>query len=584
MWNYLKRYIWFGIAAAIIMVGEVCMDLLLPSLMSGIVDTGVLGAENGGTPDLVYIAQTGFIMLLCAILGCACGSANNVFTNICIQRTGNDIRKDVFKHTFELSEQQVTALGCGSLITRVTNDVTQVEHFVEIFVRSIVRTGLTMIGAIVFMFYLNPTFGLVTLCAFPVALVLLVVCLKVTTPMFARLQRLLDGVNACMQEDLGGIRTIKAYVRQETEKARFGKANAKLIATQLKALLVFALLSPAMNMLMYLVIAILLAFGGYQAQAGLVTPGVVMAAITYATQLLNAVLRLVMMSQELSRGAASWARIKEVLASKPQLADGSAEHGLQAEHVISFKNVCYRYPGDQCDTLHDITLDIPAGSTVAIMGPTGCGKSTLVKLMARFMDPTLGSVAFDGVDVREWRISALRGQISCALQTSELFSDSVRNNVSWGAPHATDEQLQEALNIAQAAEFVEEMPEGTQSILAERGMSLSGGQRQRLCIARAVAKAAPLLIFDDATSALDLRCEAQLHAALREQNAKLKQRGITQTVVMVAQRIASVRNADFIVVLDEGAVAAVGTHDELLATCTTYQEIYASQFAEEGVS
>lgn len=582
MWHYVRKYLHFAVIAALLMVGEVCMDLVQPSLMSTIVDKGVLGVADAGAGmgagvgGMDVILSTGLVMVVAAVFGGACGSGNNVFANMCVQNIGNLMRKDAFSRIMGMSFSQVDRFSAGSLITRVTNDITQVEMYVETFIRGVIRTGLMMVGSIWFMFQLNEAFGLLTLAAFPVALVLLVVCLRKATPLFARLQGLLDQVNSVMQEDLGGIRTIKACVREAAEKKRFGAANAKLVATQLRALLIFAMLNPAMNCLMYVVVAVLLWMGGYQTQDGAITPGIVMAAITYATQLLGSILRLVMLSQELSRGSASWARVKEVLGCRsefeeaPALACTSsapAAEGLRVE----FENVTFSFPGAESPALEGVTFGIGAGQTVAIMGPTGCGKTTLTSLIPRFYDVSSGAVRVDGVDVRAWSPALLRDKVAVALQSAELFGATIADNIAWGRPSASLSEIEGAARVAQAHEFIMRTPQGYDTPLGQRGMSLSGGQRQRLALARMVLKAVPVMILDDATSALDLQTEARFLQAL-------DQAAPHATKIMVVQRVASARHADKIVLLDGRRVAGVGTHRELLASNALYQEICASQF------
>ncbi|WP_298034185.1 ABC transporter ATP-binding protein [uncultured Dysosmobacter sp.] len=380
-----------------------------------------------------------------------------------------------------------------------------------------------------------------------------------------------------MQEDISGIRIIKACVREAYEKARFGKANDALVRTQLRVLVIFAFMNPAVNALMYGVVAVILYTGFFQAASGSVTPGDVMAAVTYTTQLLNGVLMLVMLFQNISRGLASWKRVKELLNSTPELADGSFDGDTKRRGEIEFRDVSFTYPGAARPVLEHIDLTIRQGETVAVMGATGCGKTTLANLIPRFYDVTEGAVLVDGVDVREYRQRALREKVAIALQKAELFTVPIGENIAWGKPGASAEEIASAAEAAQADGFIRSTPEGYDTVVAERGMSLSGGQKQRLSIARAVLKRAEILILDDATSALDLKTEADLYRALEE-----KHPGTTK--IIVAQRIASVRRADRIVVLENGRLAAVGTHEELLAGCKVYQDIYHSQMGEGEIA
>ena len=575
MWKYIKRYLHFAVTAALFMVCEVLMDLLQPEIMSRMVDEGVLGVQTGGIGDMQVIWTLGLRMAVLVLFGGLCGSLNNVFVHLTGQNIGNEMRKDCFRNIMTFSFSQVDSLGTGTLVTRVTNDITQVQNFVSQFVRGMIRTAMLMFGSIYFMFRLNKRFGLIVLCVFPFIVGCLAICLSKANPLFTRLQIHLDRINTIMQEDISGIRMIKACVRELYEKVRFGKANDELIKTQLQALTIFAFMNPVMNALMYLVVALILLAGSFEVSAGTATPGTIMAAITYTTQLLNGILMLVMLSQNISRGVASWQRVKEILHSQPDLQDGLFDGETDVHGEIEFRNVSFAYPGSSQRVLKNINLTIHPGETIAVMGATGCGKSSLVHLIPRFYDVAEGAVYVDGVDVREYKQKALRSKIAAALQKSELFSISIEENIAWGLPEAAPEAVRNAAKTAQADGFISSMQNGYQTMVAERGMSLSGGQKQRVSLSRAVLKEAEILIFDDATSALDLKTEADFYAALDKTRQE-------STKVIIAQRIASVRRADRIVVLDNGEIAACGSHEELMKICKTYRDIYDSQMGEDG--
>ncbi|MGN0386385.1 MAG: ABC transporter ATP-binding protein [Lachnospiraceae bacterium] len=575
MWNYIKRYLHFSILAALFMVGEVLMDLIQPGIMRQIVDDGVLGLNTAGIGNLHLIWTLGLQMIGLVLFGGLCGSLNNVFVHLSAQNIGNEMRKDCFRRIMTFSPQQLDQFGTGSLVTRMTNDITQVQNFVAQFVRGMIRTTLLTLGSIFFVFRLSRNFGLIVLCAFPFIVACLAFCLTKANPLFSKLQAQLDSINAILQEDVSGIRIIKACVREIYEKLRFGKANDELIRTQLKVLVIFAFMNPVINALMYIVVALILLVGSYDVSCGMTTPGTIMATITYTTQLLNGILMLVMLFQNISRGLASWKRVREILRSEPKLKDGDFLGNTLQQGEVEFRNVSFAYPGSSQLVLQNINLTIHRGETIAIMGETGCGKSSLVNLIPRFYDVTSGAVLVDGVDVREYKQTVLRQKIAIALQKSELFTETIKENIAWGKPSATDEEIQASAMIAQADDFISSAPEGYQTIVAERGMSLSGGQKQRVSIARAIVKDAEILIFDDSTSALDLKTEANLYQSLDAASPE-------STKIIIAQRIASVRSADRIVVLNHGTIDACGTHEELITSCKTYKDIFESQMGEVG--
>ncbi len=575
MWKYIRKYLLFAIIAGLFMIGEVMMDLVQPGFMSRIVDDGVLGVNNGGRADLHLIWMLGLQMIGLVLVGGLCGSLNNVFVHISSQNIGNEIRKDCFRRIMDFSFPQMDRFGTGSLVTRVTNDITQVQNFVSLFVRGLIRTTLLTFGSIYFMFRLNAGFGIIVLCAFPFLVGVIGLCLWMANPLFSRLQAYLDAINEIMQEDVSGIRIMKACVREAYEKTRFGKANGELVRTQMKTLVIFAFMNPLTNAIMYIAVTVILLAGSFSVGNGSTTPGNVMAALTYTTQLLNGILMLVMLFQNISRGLTSWKRVKEVLESVPELKEGSFEEAVRVQGEIEFCDVSFTYPKSTRSVLSHINLKVHRGETVAVIGATGCGKTTLAGLMARFYDVDSGAVYVDGVDVRKYRQRALREKIAIAMQKSELFGMTVGENIAWGLPGADGVSLTSAASIAQADRFISSLADGYDTMVAERGMSLSGGQKQRISVARAVLKPAEIYIFDDSTSALDLKTEAALYRALKESHPD-------STKIIIAQRIATVRSADRIVVLENGGILACGTHEELMGSCRAYQDIWHSQMGEEA--
>lgn len=589
MLKYLKKYWFFALLAPIFMIGEVSMDLIQPRLMSTIVDEGVLGLSNGGVGDLSLIITTGLKMVGFLILGGSFGILSGVFANLCSQNFGNDVRKDAFGKIMSLSFEQTDRFTTGSLITRVTNDITQIQNLVMQCIRGFVRTGMLFAGGIASLLFLDLSFGVVVACALPFIILCAVYFLSKANPKFYVLQEKLDRVNNVMQENVSGSRAVKAYVREDYEQNRFESANGELVGTQLDILLLFSYMTPIMNIILNVSIVAIIKIGAIQVSAGSVTPGQVMAAITYISQILNAVMRMTMIFQTVSRGVASGRRVNEVLNCEPSIQDGSfsqsagsspdgsfsQESGSVKEYPcrgqVEFQNVSFAYPGTGGrKILDDISFTVHPGETFAILGSTGCGKSSLVNLIPRFYDTTQGKVLVDGIDVKDYPLHDLRGKIAIALQKSEIFSTTIAENILWGKPDATEAELQKAAKIAQAMEFISARPEGMQTPVTQGGTSLSGGQKQRLAISRAVLKNAEILIFDDTTSALDLKTEAKLYAALKKDYPHI-------TKIIIAQRIASVKDADRIAILENGRIAACGSHQELLRTSDIYRDIYNSQ-------
>ncbi|MGN1148640.1 MAG: ABC transporter ATP-binding protein [Lachnospiraceae bacterium] len=576
MFKYLKKYWMFAILAPLFMMGEVGMDLLQPRLMSTIVDEGVLGLSNNNVGDLHLVITTGLKMVGFVIIGGFCGVMSGVFANLCSQNFANDVRKDAFGKIMSLSFDQTDKFSTGSLITRVTNDITQLQNLVTECIRGFVRTFLLFAGGIGCMLMLDLSFGTVVACALPLVVCCVIFFISKANPMFSVLQGRLDKLNNVMQENVAGSRVVKAYVREEYEKERFGKANGDLVGTQLDVLLLFSYMTPIMNIILNVSIVAIIKVGAIEVQAGSVTPGNVMAAITYISQILNAVMRMTMIFQTISRGAASGRRVKEVLNCEPSIKDGNFDGDTPVKGKIEFRDVSFAYPGMGEEKIIDhFSLTIEPGETLAILGATGCGKSSLVNLIPRFYDVTEGRVLVDDVDVKEYRLDALRNKIAIALQKSEVFSTTIGENISWGNPQASAADIEHAAKTAQAMEFISTRPEGMETEVTQGGTSLSGGQKQRVAISRAVLKASEILIFDDSTSALDLKTEAKLYDALKKEYAHV-------TKVIIAQRIASVKDADRIVVIENGQLAACGSHEELLKSSEIYQDIYNSQLKNGG--
>ena len=571
MLKYLKKYWLFTMLAPLFMIGEVSMDLIQPELMSHIIDDGVLGINSGGVGNLDIILGTGIRMVLLVAAGGVCGVMSGVFANLSAQQFGNDVRKDTFKRIMSFSFEQTDKFSTGSLITRVTNDITQLQNFVMQCMRGFVRTSMLFIGGIVCMIGLNIQFGLVIACALPFIVICVIYFIAKSNPKFTILQKKLDKLNNIMQENVSGSRVVKAYVKEDYETERFNKANDELVGTQLDVLLLLSYMTPVMNIILNLSVVAVIKVGGIQVMDGSATPGNVMAAITYCSQVLNAVMRMTMIFQTASRGVASQKRIMEILNCEPAIKDGAYDGETIVKGKVEFRNVSFAYPGNEdASVIEDFNLVISPGETIGILGATGCGKTSLISLIPRFYDVTKGAVLVDDVDVRDYKLEVLRDKIAVSLQKSEIFTASIADNIAWGLPDATPDNIAAAADTAQAAQFINNRKDGMQTIVSQGGHSLSGGQRQRVAIARAVIKPAEILIFDDATSALDMKTEAELYSKLGKNKKDI-------TKIIIAQRIASVKNADRIVVMDNGKLADVGSHEQLMITSSIYKDIYDSQ-------
>lgn len=571
--RYLKPYWVFALLCPLAMILEVSMDLLQPTLMSDIVDNGILG-NAAADENLRYVLITGLKMLVFSLIGCFGGIASAAFGTAAAQKMGNDLRKDAFAKVMHMSFQQTDKFTTGSLVTRLTNDITAIQEFVAMSLRMFVRTGMQFIGGIAVILTLNVNFGIVLVISLPVQLIAVAIIMKKASPLFSIVQSRLDKVNSVVQENVSGARVVKAFTREEYEINRFDNANTDLMTTNLKVQKLLATLNPILMIIMNASVIAIIMIGGFQVEAKAMQVGEVMAAVTYITQILMSVMMVGMMFQQVSRSAASMKRVNEVLSTNPVISDGNKSADSDNSGTVEFRNVGFSYPGSSGKpVLSGIDLKAEKGQMIAILGSTGCGKTSLVNLVPRFYDATNGDVLVDGVNVKDYDVDTLRSKIGVVLQKSELFSGTVAENIRWGCETATDEEVKTAAKIAQAEEFIDGFNDGYDTMISEKGASLSGGQKQRMAIARAIIKKPEILIFDDSTSALDLSTEAKLHKALRESLSGV-------TVIMIAQRIASVMRADKIAVLENGSICAFGTHKELMESSSVYRDIYYSQMKQ----
>lgn len=571
--RYLKPYWLFALLCPLAMILEVSMDLLQPTLMSDIVDNGILG-DAAADENLRYVLITGLKMLVFSLIGCFGGIASAAFGTAAAQKMGNDLRKDAFAKVMHMSFQQTDKFTTGSLVTRLTNDITAIQEFVAMSLRMFVRTGMQFIGGIAVILTLNVNFGIVLVISLPVQLIAVAIIMKKASPLFSIVQSRLDKVNSVVQENVSGARVVKAFTREEYEINRFDNANTDLMTTNLKVQKLLATLNPILMIIMNASVIAIIMIGGFQVEAKAMQVGEVMAAVTYITQILMSVMMVGMMFQQVSRSAASMKRVNEVLSTNPVISDGNKSAESDNSGTVEFRNIGFSYPGSSGKpVLSGIDLKAEKGQMIVILGSTGCGKTSLVNLVPRFYDATEGDVLVDGINVKDYDVDTLRSKIGVVLQKSELFSGTVAENIRWGCETATDEEVKTAARIAQAEEFIDGFNDGYDTMISEKGASLSGGQKQRMAIARAIIKKPEILIFDDSTSALDLSTEAKLHKALRENLSGV-------TVIMIAQRIASVMRADKIAVLENGSICAFGTHKELMESSSVYRDIYYSQMKQ----
>lgn len=576
MWKlkgYLKPYLLWCILAPLFMVVEVFMDLLQPTLMASIVNNGIM--KN----DMAQIVTTGLLMLGAAAIGVLGGAGCSVFSGYASQNFGNDLRIRLFEHIQTFSNRNLDRLKTGSLITRLTNDVVQLQTFVQMILRSFVRSPLLLIGSLIMALRISPILTLILAVAVPLLFIFLYVLIKLSFPMFSRMQVKLDGVNTVLQENLSGIRVIKAFVRGAREQERFQDANTDYTRTAIKANRLMALNLPLMMLVLNASIVAVLWFGGIQSWHGSLPVGNLIAFINYVTQLLMSMLMLSNTLTFVSRAKVSADRVNEVLETTSEIVEApSAVQDVIHEGQIEFCNVSFAYEQeDENLVLEDVSFTARPGQTVAILGATGAGKSTLVSLIPRFYEVTSGSISIDGVDVREIGLMHLRGSIGFVMQQTLLFSGSIRDNIRYGRPDASDEEVERAAIDAEAHSFISGLPDGYDTQLGQRGVNLSGGQKQRLSIARALLTRPKVLIMDDSTSALDASTEARIRQRLKDRTRR-------STHILIAQRVSSVIDADLILILENGRIVAQGTHEELLASSEVYRDIRHSQLKGEEAS
>ena len=572
LFRYLKPFAVQVAAILVLVAGQAAAELYLPTLMARIVDRGVARG------DTAYILQVGGLMLLVS-LGDMVFAVITAFLSARVSMGfGRDLRKTVFGRVSGFSLHEFDRVGTPSLITRTTNDITQVQMFTMMLMRMVIMSPIMAVGGVLMALQEDARLTWVLAVAIPLIAVVVSLTAGRALPMFRSIQAKIDRINLVLREGLSGVRVIRAFNRVEHETRRFDAANRDLTEASVKVNRLMALVFPSMMLLMNLTVVAITWFGSRRIAAGEMQIGSLMAFIQYAMQILFSLLMVSFVFIMLPRASASAGRINEVLAMPPGLKDAPGAKAPEHEHGhLEFRNVTFTFPGAEEPAIHDISFNARPGEVTAIIGGTGSGKSALVNLVPRFYDVDSGSILVDGVDIREMPQEALRGRLGFVPQKAVLFADTVAANIRYGKQDATDEEVAHAAETAQAREFILALPDGFQSPVAQGGTNLSGGQKQRLSIARALVRRPEIYIFDDSFSALDFATDAKLRAALRKETAEA-------TVLIVAQRVNTVMDADRIIVLDDGRVAGIGTHKELIHTCDVYREIVLSQLSEEELA
>lgn len=568
--RFLKQFKREVLIGPVFKLTEAVFELIVPLVMAQIIDVGIANGDRG------YVLRMGGVMVLLGLVGLGCALICQYCAARASQGFGTVLRSEMFRHINTLSHGEIDQIGTPSLITRITNDVNQLQLAVAMLIRLVVRAPFLVIGATVMALLLDWKLACIFFVAAPLMALVLYLVMSRSIPFYRIIQKKLDRISLITRENLSGVRVIRAFSRQEKEKERFAQASEDQMSTSIAVGRISALLNPLTSAIINLAIAAVIWFGGFRVDAGGMTQGEVIAFVNYLNQILLAMIVVANLVVIFTKAAASATRVDEVLELHPSIVNRVSRPAQEVEGSpeIAFDAVSFAYPDAGAYSLSDISFTVARGQTLGIIGGTGCGKSTLVNLIPRFYEVSQGSLKVDGVDVRDYPMEQLRGKVGIVPQRAVLFSGTLRQNMQWRKQDATDEEIWQALETAQAASFVHKMPDGLDSVILQGGKNLSGGQKQRLTIARALVGEPEILILDDSASALDFATDAALRQAIAKFSAG---RGNRMTTIIVSQRANTVRYADQIVVLDDGKAAGIGTHEQLLESCQTYREIYWSQ-------
>ncbi len=568
--RFLRAYKKQVILGPIFKLTEAIFELIVPLVMANIIDVGIKNNDTG------YVLRMGGLMVLLGAVGLGCALTCQYFASIASQGFGTAVRNALFRQMNRFSHTEIDRFGTPSLITRLTNDVNQLQYAVAMLIRLVVRAPFLAIGAMVMALSLDLQLSIVLLIAMPLIVLVLYLVMTRSIPFYRVIQKKLDRISLVTRENLSGARVIRAFSKQKQERGRFAEATEDLARTSIRVGKISALLNPVTYVIMNLGIAAIIWFGGYRVEEGALTQGEIIAFVNYMTQILLALVVVANLVVTFTKAAASAGRVNEVFETEPSVQD-TVECEAQAvpgAPKIDFQDVTFRYQSAEEAELANLSFTVEAGQTVGIIGGTGAGKSTLVNLIPRFYDVSEGRILVDGVDVRKYPLRQLRTKIGMVPQRAVLFTGTIEKNMRWAKRDASEKEIRRALSIAQAAEFVDKLPDGLQTQVEQEGKNFSGGQRQRLTIARALVGNPEILVLDDSSSALDFATDASLRRAIQKETKGM-------TVLIVSQRASTIRHADQILVLDDGRLAGIGRHEELMETCEVYREICLSQLSEE---